>query len=112
MTSGRGELIPRITRRCLTDDLGLAADSVDQTIDDLASVNDVIVAFRDRRAEMGSAGQEPIRSLLPDIVAFSLHVGRRRGATWHHREAGVIGSSPSATTAKGTSTTRTRTSRD
>jgi hypothetical protein len=39
---------------------------------------------------MGSAGQEPIRSLLPEVVVFSLHVGRQRGATWHHREAGVI----------------------
>jgi hypothetical protein len=85
-----GELTPRITRRCLTDDLGLAADSVDLPIDELAKMNDVIAAFRDRRAELGSAGQEPIRSLLPHVVAFSLHVGRRRGATWHHREAGVI----------------------
>jgi hypothetical protein len=90
MEAGAGELIPRVTRRCLTDDLGLPAESVDLTIDELASANDVITAFRDRRAEMGSAGQEPIRSLLPEVVAFSLHVGRRRGATWHHREAGVI----------------------
>ncbi len=90
MEGGRGELIPRITRRCLTDDLGLPADSVDLPIDDLANASDVIAAFRDRRAGMGSPGQEPIRSLLPDVVAFSLHVGRRRGATWHHREAGVI----------------------
>jgi hypothetical protein len=50
----------------------------------------VIAAFRDRRAEVRSAGQEPIQSLLPEIVAFSLHVGRQRGATWHHRDAGVI----------------------
>jgi hypothetical protein len=90
MEGDRGELIPRITRRCLLDDLGLPTDSVDYTIDELATASDVIAAFRDRRAEMGSAGQEPIRSLLPDVVAFSLHVGRRRGATWHHREAGVI----------------------
>jgi hypothetical protein len=90
MEGDRGELIPRITRRCLTDDLGLPTDSVDYTIDELATANDVIAAFRDRRAEVGSPGQEPIRSLLPDIVAFSLHVGRRRGATWHHRAAGVI----------------------
>lgn len=85
-----GEFIPRVTRRCLTDDLGLAPGSVDLTIDELANADEVIAAFSDRRAEMGSAGQEPIRSLLPEIVAFSLHVGRRRGATWHHREAGVI----------------------
>jgi hypothetical protein len=90
MEGGRGELIPRITRRCLTDDLGLPADSVDLPIDDLVNASDVIAAFRDRRAQQGSPGQEPIRSLLPDVVAFSLHVGRRRGATWHHREAGVI----------------------
>jgi hypothetical protein len=90
MEGDRGEFIPRITRRCLTEDLGLPADSVDLAIDDLANASDVIAAFRDRRAEMESPGQEPIRSLLPDLVAFSLHVGRRRGATWHHREAGVI----------------------
>jgi hypothetical protein len=90
MDVGGEKLIPRITRRCLTDDLGLPADSVDVPIDEHASSNDVIAAFRDRRAEMGSPGQEPIRSLLPEVVAFSLHVGRRRGATWHHREAGVI----------------------
>lgn len=84
------ELILRVTKRCLTDDLGFSADSVDLTIDELASANEVVTAFRDRRADVGSAGQEPIRSLLPEIVAFSLHVGRRRGATWHHREAGVI----------------------
>jgi hypothetical protein len=90
MAASRGELIPRITRRCLTDDLGLPADSVHLPIDELAGAKDVIAAFRDRRAEMGSAGQEPIRSLLPEVVAFSLHVGRQRGATWHHREAGVV----------------------
>jgi hypothetical protein len=90
MEAGAGELIPRVTRRCLTDDLGLPAESVDLAIDELATANDVIAAFRDRRAEMGSPGQEPIRSLLPEVVAFSLHVGRQRGATWHHRDAGVI----------------------
>jgi hypothetical protein len=90
MEAGTGELIPRVTRRCLTDDLGLAAASVDSTIDELAAANDVITAFRDRRCEQGVTGQEPIRSLLPEVVAFSLHVGRRRGATWHHRAAGVI----------------------
>ena len=90
MEAGEGELIPRVTRRCLTDDLGLPAESVDLTIDELAAASEVVAAFRERRAEMGSAGQEPIRSLLPDVVAFSLHVGRRRAATWHHREAGVI----------------------
>lgn len=90
MEAGVGEFIPRITRRCLTEDLKLPADSVDLTIDELARASNVIAAFRDRRAEMGSAGQEPIRSLIPEVVAFSLHVGRQRGATWHHREAGVI----------------------
>lgn len=84
------EFIPRVTARCLTDDLGFGRKSVDQTIDELAEVNEIVAAFRDRRAQLGSAGQEPIRALLPEIIAFSLHVGRQRGATWHHREAGVI----------------------
>lgn len=87
---GADALIPRVTRRCLTEDLDLPAASVGWTIDALAAANDVIAAFCERRVEMGSAGQEPIRSLLPEVVAFSLHVGRRRGATWHYREAGVI----------------------
>jgi hypothetical protein len=55
-----GEYIPRVTRRCLTDDLGMPAASADRTIDELASEHEVIAAFRDRRAEAGSAGQEPI----------------------------------------------------
>jgi hypothetical protein len=88
--AGEGELIPRVTKRCLTEDLGLPATSVDLTVDELAEASEVIAAFRDRRADVGATGQEPIRSLLPEIVAFSLHVGRQRGATWHHREAGVI----------------------
>jgi hypothetical protein len=88
--AGEGELIPRVTKRCLTEDLGLPAASVDLTVDELAEASEVIAAFRDRRADMGATGQEPIRSLLPEIVAFSLHVGRQRGATWHHGEAGVI----------------------
>jgi hypothetical protein len=53
MDPARGELIARVAQRCLTDDLGLPAESVDHTIDELASANDVIAAFRDRRAEMG-----------------------------------------------------------
>jgi hypothetical protein len=84
------ELIPRITRRCLTDDLGFPANSVDRAIEELADESEVVAAFRERRASQGVPGQEPIRSLLPEVVAFSLHVGRQRGATWHHREAGVV----------------------
>ncbi len=90
MEAGAGELIPRVTRRCLTEDLEFPPESVGWTIDELASANEVIAAFRERRTAMASTGQEPIQSLLPEVVAFSLHVGRRRGATWHHREAGVI----------------------
>lgn len=85
-----GDFIPRVTTRCLTEDLGLKPEFVDLTIDELADANEVVAAFRDRRADVRSAGQEPIRSLLPDVVAFSLHVGRHRAATWHHREPGVI----------------------
>lgn len=84
------EFLPRITRRCLVDDLGIPRESVDRTIEELASESEVIAAFYERRAALGVAGQEPIRSLLPEVVAYSLHVGRNRGATWHHREPGVI----------------------
>jgi len=84
------ELVPRITGRCLTDDLEFPRDSIDRTIEELADESEVVAAFRQRRATQGVPGQEPIRSLLPEVVAFSLHVGRQRGATWHHREAGVL----------------------
>jgi hypothetical protein len=57
MEARGGELIARVTRRCLTNDLGLPAASVDHTIDELASANDVVAAFRDRRAEVGSPGR-------------------------------------------------------
>lgn len=64
------EFLPRITARCLIDDLGFGAESVEKTIDELAEANEVIAAFRDRRAQIGSPGQEPIQSLLPEIIAF------------------------------------------
>lgn len=88
--AGPEAFIPRVTRRCLVDDLGFDKLDVDLSIDELAERSDVIVAFRDRRAEVGSVGQEPIRLLRPGLTAFSLHVGRNRGATWLHREAGII----------------------
>jgi hypothetical protein len=90
--SGRDltEFLPRITRRCLVDDLGLPPESINRTIEELARESEVVAAFYERRAALGVPGQEPIRSLLPDVVAYSLHVGRRRGATWHHREPGVL----------------------
>ena len=84
MEAAAGELIPRVTRRCLTDDLGLPTDSIDLTIDELASANDVIAALRDRRGEQGATGQEPIRSLLPEVVAFRCTLvgdAERRGTT-------------------------------
>jgi hypothetical protein len=80
----------RVTGRCLIEDLGFPPDAINLSIDELAELSEVIAAFRSRRSEADSVGQEPIRSLLPNLVAFSLHVGRQRGATWHHREAGVI----------------------
>ena len=82
------EFLPRITARCLVDDLGHPRESVDRTIEELASESEVIAAFYERGAALGVVGQEPIRSLLREVVAYSLHVGRHRGATWHHREPG------------------------
>jgi hypothetical protein len=88
-SSDQHNLIPRVTRRCLAEDLGLDAAGFHQAIDELAQESEIVAAFRDR-AQKGSVGQEPIASLLPEVIAFSLHVGRHRGATWHHREAGVV----------------------
>src|SRR5437764_295002 len=42
---------------------------------------------RSPRDGLARTGADPV---APTLVAFSLHVGRRRGATWHRREAGVI----------------------
>lgn len=86
---GQDELIPRITGRCLTDDLGLSREALTWDIDRLASAHEIIIALRDR-AHTGQEGQEPIRALLPEIPAFSLHRGRWRGAVWHHQEIDVL----------------------
>jgi hypothetical protein len=51
------ELIPRITRRCLTDDLGFPANSVDRAIEELADESEVVAAFRERRAAQGYLGR-------------------------------------------------------
>ncbi len=37
-----------------------------------------------------STSGEPIEALLPKLIAFSLHAGRYRGATWHQERAGIV----------------------
>lgn len=35
-------------------------------------------------------GSETINALLPTLVAYSLHSGRHRAATWHHEAAAIV----------------------
>jgi hypothetical protein len=82
---------PRGTARCLRDDLGFADGSESRPTAELADEDATgLLAGLIRRAAAGGEGQEPIRSLLPEIQAFSLHSGRHRGATWLHREARAV----------------------
>lgn len=85
------ELDARGTERCVTDDLGLPAGSHTQPTDDLAAIDDTgLLSELIARAASGEEGQETIQSLLPEVIAFSLHSGRNRGATWLHRDAKVM----------------------
>ena len=54
------ELIPRITRRCLTDDLGFPANSVDRAMEELADESEVVAAFRERRAAQARRRPWPV----------------------------------------------------
>lgn len=82
---------PRGTARCLRDDLGFEEGAESRPISDLVDEDATgLLAGLILRAAAGGEGQEPIRSLLPEIHSFSLHSGRHRGATWLHREARAV----------------------
>ncbi len=77
------------TYRCLTEDLDQAPAAADRPIAELAGEHQVIADFVKKRAEQ-PVGIETIRGLLPKLVAYSLHSGRYRAATWHHVAAGIV----------------------
>lgn len=77
------------TCRCLVEDLGLSSDDCWRALTDLAQEHAVVEAFVQMRSQQPTGG-EPIEALLPKLVAFSLHAGRYRAATWHQERAGIV----------------------
>ena len=75
------------TCRCLTDDLAHPREECLLPLDD---VDDPVVNEFRRRRRDAPTGQEIIQTLSPEFIAYSLHVGRWRAATWHHARAGIV----------------------
>lgn len=76
------------TCRCLQEDLGFTPTDCERPIEDLSS-HQVILSFIEKRRQ-SPIGQETIRELAPKLIAYSLHSGRYRCATWHHEELGMV----------------------
>ncbi len=81
--------ILRVTQRCLLKDLGFTSADVELSLDELASVNKLVKAFKDQRSQLPD-GQETVQGLTSKIVAFTLHSGDHRGATWYQDNRGVV----------------------
>lgn len=77
------------TCRCLTADLDLPAAACDTPITQLVDAHQVIADFVKKRGAQ-PVGAETITALLPKLVAYSLHSGRYRAATWYHEAADEI----------------------
>lgn len=75
------------TCRCLIQDLAFPPAACAARVEELADSR-VIRAFLERRNQ-SPEGQETIQELQPQLTAYSLHVGRYRGATWYDRAAAV-----------------------
>lgn len=76
-----------VTCRCLTEDLAFLQSACLAPLEAPAD-NVVIGTFMQRRSQAPD-GQETIQELQPRLMAYSLHVGRYRGATWHDRQSAV-----------------------
>jgi hypothetical protein len=76
------------TRRCLVDDLGFSGEDCDRSLDELRS-HRVIADFLIKRP-VSPTGQEVIQELAPKLIAYSLHAGRYRAATWYHEALAVV----------------------
>ena len=58
-------------------------------ITELIDAHQVIADFVKKRGAH-PIGNETIKALLPQLVAYALHSGRYRAATWHHEAAGIV----------------------
>jgi hypothetical protein len=83
------QLILRVTRRCLLEDLEFGEPDFVAPLEELAQRRPIIRAFLTQRRER-PVGQETIQGLTSKIVAYSLHAGEVRGLTWHHETGGVV----------------------
>ena len=77
-----------VTRRCLIDDLGFSREDSERSLDELRH-RPVIADFLTKR-QVSPAGQEVIQELAPKLIAYSLHKGRYRAATWYHEALAVV----------------------
>jgi len=77
------------TCRCLTEDLDLHPETCDTPITQLSDAHQVIADFVKKRS-VHPIGNETINALLPKLVAYSLHSGRYRAATWYHEAASIV----------------------
>jgi hypothetical protein len=87
--SGQAAWTLSATCRCLTEDLGLGSEACDRPIPELVDAHQVIADFVKKRGAH-PIGNETLNALLPKLVAYSLHSGRYRAATWHHEAAGIV----------------------
>jgi hypothetical protein len=76
------------TCRCLSEDLGYSHEECDRPSDELRP-HPVLADFLAKRRG-NPIGQEVIQELAPKVIAYSLHAGRWRGATWHHEALAVV----------------------
>jgi len=79
----------RVTKRCLVDDLGLPADTAESPVETIAGRHPIIAAFVQQRSQ-NPQGQEIVERLKSRIVAWTLHSGEFRGATWHDESSGIV----------------------
>jgi len=77
------------TCRCRTEESGLSAEACRRSITELVDAHQVIADFVKKRGAH-PIGNETIKALLPQLVAYALHSGRYRAATWHHVAAGIV----------------------
>jgi hypothetical protein len=76
------------TCRCIEEDLKQPPAACESGLDDLSG-HPVIACFIAKRGS-SPTGQEVIQALAPKLMAYSLHCGQHRGATWHHVRLGVV----------------------